>query len=210
MECQLQDLGYKGNMFTWSNRRRDPNSFIKERLDRAVANHEWLQRWEHYLVHHVKMSSSDHSCIYVFWDPSQIPRRRRTTKFKYDPGWGCTETCKELVRQHWVVKPMRSNGHNALSHLKHNLGRCGPMIQQWVVKDKQKQQSTLKKLNENLENLIAEESHENQEAISSVRSEVNRIREDEEKALKNLSKQHWFMAGAQNTSFFHSSMKQRR
>jgi hypothetical protein len=39
-ECYLKDLGYKGSMHTWTNGRHDEN-FIKERLDRAVANIEW-------------------------------------------------------------------------------------------------------------------------------------------------------------------------
>jgi hypothetical protein len=36
-ECELSDLGYRGSKFTWTNRRHD-GDFIKERLDRAVAN----------------------------------------------------------------------------------------------------------------------------------------------------------------------------
>lgn len=39
-ECQLGDLGFNGPKFTWSNRRSD-DMFIKERLDRAVANQGW-------------------------------------------------------------------------------------------------------------------------------------------------------------------------
>jgi hypothetical protein len=35
--CSLIDLGYKGNSFTWTNKRLRRDN-IKERLDRAVAN----------------------------------------------------------------------------------------------------------------------------------------------------------------------------
>jgi hypothetical protein len=35
----LKDLGYKGAMHTWTNGRHD-EQFIKERLDRAMANME--------------------------------------------------------------------------------------------------------------------------------------------------------------------------
>ena len=40
-ECELMDLGIKGLPFTWSKHYKDGVS-IWERLDRAVASHEWI------------------------------------------------------------------------------------------------------------------------------------------------------------------------
>jgi hypothetical protein len=37
INCHLSDLGFMGSKFTWTNYRQD-GSFIRERLDRAVAN----------------------------------------------------------------------------------------------------------------------------------------------------------------------------
>jgi hypothetical protein len=36
----LTDLGFIGSKYTWTNSRCDGN-FVKERLDRAIANSEW-------------------------------------------------------------------------------------------------------------------------------------------------------------------------
>jgi hypothetical protein len=38
--CDLFDLGYRGPKFTWCSFWND-GDFIKERLDRGVANSEW-------------------------------------------------------------------------------------------------------------------------------------------------------------------------
>lgn len=38
--CDLYELGYRGPKFTWWNC-RDGNEFIKEKIDRVVANPEW-------------------------------------------------------------------------------------------------------------------------------------------------------------------------
>jgi len=40
-DCRLQDLGFVGDLFTWRNHLHCAKSYIKERLDRDVANMEW-------------------------------------------------------------------------------------------------------------------------------------------------------------------------
>jgi hypothetical protein len=39
-KCQLADLGYRGAKYTWCNF-REGKEFIKERLDKGVANSRW-------------------------------------------------------------------------------------------------------------------------------------------------------------------------
>lgn len=39
-DCNLGDLGYIGSKYMWNNGRQD-DGFIKERLDRAIANIGW-------------------------------------------------------------------------------------------------------------------------------------------------------------------------
>ena len=58
-DCSLSDLGFTGSIFTWNND-REGDDFIKERLDRAVANREWCA--EHHLaeVWVLAARSSDH------------------------------------------------------------------------------------------------------------------------------------------------------
>ncbi|MCI17552.1 hypothetical protein A2U01_0038700 [Trifolium medium] len=40
-ECDLMDLGYQGDIFTWANNQAD-EYHIKERLDRFCANSNWI------------------------------------------------------------------------------------------------------------------------------------------------------------------------
>jgi len=42
-ECGVEDLGFEGDRFTWRNNNHRIEGYIRERLDRAVANHEWLE-----------------------------------------------------------------------------------------------------------------------------------------------------------------------
>lgn len=47
--CGLQDLGFHGTKFTWTNK-RDSGSVVQERIDRAVANAKWLDRFPENVV----------------------------------------------------------------------------------------------------------------------------------------------------------------
>jgi hypothetical protein len=40
-DCDLHDLSIVGDPFTWRNNHHPPNSFTKERLERAIANDPW-------------------------------------------------------------------------------------------------------------------------------------------------------------------------
>jgi exonuclease III len=58
-ECELTDLGYSGTRFTWTNCQHD-GYFIKERLDRAVANVAWCNMHRHHEVKTLASCASDH------------------------------------------------------------------------------------------------------------------------------------------------------
>jgi hypothetical protein len=53
------DLSFNGNPFTWSNHRQD-SSLIKERLDRGIANSNWIHYFPSYSVTHLPAHSLDH------------------------------------------------------------------------------------------------------------------------------------------------------
>lgn len=53
------DLGWGGNRFTWENR-QNGRAFIKERLDRFLANKEWLDIFEDASVDHLNSEVSNH------------------------------------------------------------------------------------------------------------------------------------------------------
>jgi len=61
-ECDLHDLGYFGNKFTWTNNQPD-NIHIKERLDRFCANSNWISSFPRYINRHLLRYSSDHNPI---------------------------------------------------------------------------------------------------------------------------------------------------
>ena len=60
--CGLSDLGFVGPRFTWCNGRfGDQRTLL--RLDRMVANDEWIKFFPEAKVHHISMSASDHCLL---------------------------------------------------------------------------------------------------------------------------------------------------
>lgn len=60
--CDLKDLGFTGNIFTWANNQTN-NMHIKERIDRFCANTNWLNLFPIYVNKHLLRYSSDHNPI---------------------------------------------------------------------------------------------------------------------------------------------------
>ena len=63
-DCGLQDLGWSGVPFTWDNRQTGEAN-VKARLDRALANYDFMQRFEYSRVRHVSFVESDHCFVMV-------------------------------------------------------------------------------------------------------------------------------------------------
>ena len=60
--CQLADLGFHGNKFTWTNR-RPGEAHTKQRLDRVVANRDWVEKFLASSITHLFSHASDRLSI---------------------------------------------------------------------------------------------------------------------------------------------------
>lgn len=66
--CQLYDLGFEGDVFTWRNHNHVAADYIRERLDRAVANDLWMLRFPNYRVINGDPRHSDHRPVIITTD----------------------------------------------------------------------------------------------------------------------------------------------
>jgi hypothetical protein len=72
--CELGDLGYIGNSWTFE-KRVVGGSFCRVRLDRALATTPWSGRFSEASVRHLAGVTSDHCPILLRW--AESPRQRR-------------------------------------------------------------------------------------------------------------------------------------
>ena len=82
-EIAMQDLGWSGMPYTWDNHQASEAN-VKARLDRAFANEEFRQLFQHIRVRHLPSVESDH-CFVVAEAMETLSQRPRSKKqFRYE------------------------------------------------------------------------------------------------------------------------------
>ncbi|KAL8542948.1 hypothetical protein ACS0TY_003720 [Phlomoides rotata] len=122
----LQDLGFSGNNFTWSNRRVGPDNILV-RLDRTLATPQWRVHFSGSRALHLPHLNSDHSHILIFCDQDSTHAGRRGQKkrlFRFEKMWLENDQCTSMVELGW-------DQNNPLLSLADRTKRCGERLYKW-------------------------------------------------------------------------------
>lgn len=122
-ECGFLDLGFVGPQFTWSKYFEAGHS-VWERLDRGLANYEWLARFARALVHHLHSDSSDHRPILIV--PTRLEMDRKKKIFRFEM-WLSDKGCAKMVE---VVSLAHDFDHSNF-WVMDKIEKCGVEILKW-------------------------------------------------------------------------------
>ncbi|KAK9025064.1 hypothetical protein V6N11_064963 [Hibiscus sabdariffa] len=126
-DCELFDLGYLGNWYTWEWGRTTANN-IRERLDRGVANSAWENLFLNYILDHLTNSFSDHCPLLLSTCPN-FGQPQQYWHFRFEASWLLESSCEAEVEHLWSS----SVGTIPDCLLAVNLG-----LDRWLVKLKEK------------------------------------------------------------------------
>ncbi|KAL4362079.1 hypothetical protein GQ457_04G017740 [Hibiscus cannabinus] len=94
-DCELSDLGYNGNWYTWKWGRTTAN-YIRARLDRGVVNSAWECLFLDYRLDHLPHLFSDHCPLLNTCQPQQF------WHFRFEASWLLESSCEVKVKQLWT------------------------------------------------------------------------------------------------------------
>ncbi|KAL0283937.1 UNVERIFIED_CONTAM: hypothetical protein Sangu_2475800 [Sesamum angustifolium] len=98
---RLYDIGFNGYSFTWSNKQEFPNT-IRERLDRACADYNWLKLFPRAQISHSSSVYSYHSPIILQTDiEGEFQPRHTHRPFRFEAAWAGHDECDEIIKRNW-------------------------------------------------------------------------------------------------------------
>ncbi|CAM8993770.1 unnamed protein product [Rhodiola kirilowii] len=147
-DCGLTDLGYEGEMYTYSNRRTGELE-VRARLDRVVANQAWRSLFPQASVKHILANSSDH--LPILLSTVRKKERRRACREKilrFEPMWLRHKDFKEVIRNQWI----NQSREGALAE---KLSSCMQQLKQWNNETFGNVKKKVEKLNERIQEIRA-------------------------------------------------------
>ncbi|XP_075096182.1 uncharacterized protein LOC142174296 [Nicotiana tabacum] len=98
--CCLQELKSTGAFYTWNNKQSGEDR-VMSRIDRVLANFEWITVLHASTVHYMTEGLYDHSPTIISWDNRKLMGNRH---FKYFNMWSMDPDFKDKVVESWNKK----------------------------------------------------------------------------------------------------------
>ncbi|PKA46662.1 hypothetical protein AXF42_Ash021651 [Apostasia shenzhenica] len=202
LEAGLNDVGYHGKPYTWS------NSSLSERIDRVLINNIWVSKFDITAVSHLDRICSDHALLLIEIKQNNLTAKRR---FRFRNMWANHRDFMQLVQDSWN-EPVTSSCPLLILHLK--LIRLRKNLSTWnrnhfgnVFDNIKKLKETVKQLEDKFDN-----THDGEDKIAwnVAKAELQFWYNCEETFWKQKAAIRWWKEGDSNTKFFYNAVKKKR
>ncbi|CAM8918528.1 unnamed protein product [Rhodiola kirilowii] len=200
LDCGLMDLGYRGAKFTYTNKRQG-NDEIESRLDRAVGDDLWLEKFPNVSVDHLASHHSDHCPLLLSMDV--IPETRSKV-FRFEAMWTRDTSLANTIDKSWNSRDRSDTMAVKLSHL-------SAQLKMWNKKSFGNVGKHLKRLKKELADVrLGPRTHGSIEKEKNIAKEIDDWLAREELMWAQRSRVSWLGEGDNNTRFFHLKANARK
>lgn len=200
-EAGLKDLGYVGKKYTWKCHRH--GGLVLERLDRVVANNQWLSMNPGTKIQHLHSFSSDHLAIIV--KPEGItPNPKRS--FKFEKMWLKDSECSATVTGAWGPPQMGVS----MPVIAEKIQICGERLTEWSKNSFGNIRKLLEEKRKMLDRAVMVVAMGgDQSLVKSLQKEIDGLLDKECLMWQQRSRALFLKCGDRNTSYFHNKASQR-
>ncbi|CAN1177927.1 LINE-1 retrotransposable element ORF2 protein [Linum perenne] len=194
--CGLSDLPFQGPRFTWA------RNNVSVRLDRALVNCNWLNRFPESKVLHLHKLKSDHRPIVLrshnqVYSPNSKP-------FRFISAWLTHASFSHVIKRKWCKG---TDLPFALNNLSKDLCQWNKFVFGNIFRRKKRLTEELKRAENRC---VLFPSQANAEEEARVRAKLESVLWQEESLWLQKSRAKWVTDGDRNTKLFHLSTLRRR
>jgi hypothetical protein len=199
----LYDLGFSGLPWTYNNNQRGTRN-VRVRLDRGVANSDWMLMWPITNVIHHTSPQSDHKALLVkVRSGSETLHQHRI--FRYQIMWEREETLSSVVEKEW----QRKNPGSDLGALAERLQVVTKDLKAWSRSNFWQITKQLEELCDEVVSLERDDPIRNWDTILTTKKKLDELLYREEMMWLQPSRVNLLKDGDRNTKYFHQRARWR-
>ncbi|KAI0498287.1 hypothetical protein KFK09_021528 [Dendrobium nobile] len=205
MNCNLIDIGFTGNKFTWN------RGHIWQRLDRVLFNNAWINVFNSTKVVHLSRTLSDHSPLLINVNYNSAGFNSR---FRFQNMWLSHESFINVVQNNWSAPIFPDDSITGMLRLWAKLKRLKMVLNWWNKKVFKNIFSNIKEMEEKINAL--EDCCQNDPSVSNfmvlneAKTSLTILQGQEEIYWKQKAAIKHLVEGDNNTSYFHALVNKKR
>nr|XP_027123998.1 uncharacterized protein LOC113740655 [Coffea arabica] len=195
---QLIDIGFEGNLWTWSNNWEDVGE-VRERLNRGLCSIDWSLVFDKAKCKHVDTFASNHSML-------MIDTRKRKRRFYFDKRWLKREGIQDVIRNAWEKDCEGSR----MFRVKCKIRNCRIELLKWKNNSNCNAKKKIIQIKSQLEKLQSSTHYGTRKETVSLKEQLKEAYKKKELYWHQKARLNWIKKGDKNTKFFHAQVKGRR